>query len=104
MTLQNSLIKEINQAYGNLKIKKKFVLDIVLLLSDTFPILGETSIKGLYITTGTKRDGLSMSLFIAKCISNSILKLKNNYKFPEMFKPERKIISTMSLKEGLKKC
>ena len=102
MTLQNSLIKEINQAYGNLKIKKICVGHRPT-TSDTFPILGETSIKGLYITTGTKRDGLSMSLFIAKCISNSILKLKNNYKFPEMFKPERKIISTMSLKEGIEK-
>jgi glycine oxidase len=102
MTLQNSLIKEINQAYGNLKIKKICVGHRPT-TSDTFPILGETSIKGLYITSGTKRDGLSMSLFIAKCISNSMLNLKNNYKFPNMFKPERKIISTMSLKEGIEK-
>ena len=102
MTLQSSLIKEVNQAYGNLKIKKICVGHRPT-TADTYPILGKTSINGLYIASGTKRDGLSMSLYIAKCISNSVLNLKNNYKFPNIFKPERKLISTMSLKEGIEK-
>lgn len=102
MTLQNSLIKEVNQAYGGLKIKKICVGHRPT-TTDTFPLLGETRVKGLYIASGTKRDGLSMSLFIAKCISNSILNLRNNFIFPKMFKPERKIIHTMNLKEGIEK-
>ena len=102
MTLQNTLIKEINHTYSNLKIKKICVGHRPT-TADTFPLLGETSVKNLFIATGTKRDGLSMSLYIAKCITNSILKLNNKYNFPKMFKPERKNIFTMSVNEGIEK-
>jgi glycine oxidase len=100
--IMDSLLREINQNYGNLKIKKMCVGHRPT-TSDTFPLLGETSIKGLYIATGTKRDGLSLSIYIAKCIANSILKLKNKYNFPKVFRPERKIISTLTVNEGIEK-
>jgi len=100
--LMNSLLKEVNQNYGNLKIKK-ICTGYRPTTSDTFPIIGETSVKGLYIISGTKRDGLSLSLLLSKYITNSILKLKNGYKFPKVFKPERKLISTMTIKEGIEK-
>ena len=101
-TIMSSLMKEINQEYGVLKIKKICVGHRPT-TSDTFPLLGETSVKGLFIATGTKRDGLSMSLYISKCISNLILKQKNNYNFPNIFKPERKIISTMTTHQAIEK-
>jgi glycine oxidase len=101
-TIINSLVKEINQEYGILKIKKICVGHRPT-TSDTFPLLGETTVKGLFIATGTKRDGLSLSLYISKCISNMILKQKNNYNFPTIFKPERKIISTMTSYQAIEK-
>ena len=100
--IMDSLLKEINQNYGNLRIKKMCVGHRPT-TSDTFPLLGETSVRGLHIATGTKRDGLSLSIYIAKCIANSILKLNNKYNFPSAFRPERKIISTLTIKEGIEK-
>tara|TARA_B110000977_G_scaffold169100_1_gene218785 strand:+ start:27978 stop:29387 length:1410 start_codon:yes stop_codon:yes gene_type:complete len=101
-SIMNSLMREINQDYGKLKIKKICVGHRPT-TADTFPLLGETSVKGLYITTGTKRDGLTLSVYIAKCIANSILKLNNKYNFPKIFTPERKIISTLTVSQGIEK-
>jgi len=101
-SIMNSLMREINQDYGKLKIKKICVGHRPT-TADTFPLLGETSVKGLYIATGTKRDGLTLSVYIAKCIANSILKLNNKYNFPKIFSPERKIISTLTVSQGIEK-
>lgn len=59
---------------------------------DGYPLTGSTSIKGLYVITGTFRDGLSLSPYLARCLANEILDL--NKSFSEEFLPERAFIQT----------
>jgi glycine/D-amino acid oxidase-like deaminating enzyme len=57
---------------------------------DTFPLFGETSIEGIWIATGTKRDGFHLSPRIAeefaKCLND------RRQPFGGTFVPERKLI------------
>lgn len=60
--------------------------------ADIYPVLGKVdSIDGLWIATGTKRDGLFLSPLISDSISNEMLECGES-KLPEVFKPERKLI------------
>ena len=68
---------------------------------DTFPLLGETSIKGLWILSGTKRDGIHMSPLLGKSFALEILGGK--CLFENKFLPERKPIHTMTKEEGINK-
>lgn len=99
--LQQSLIKEINKSYSNLKIKKTLVGHRPTTL-DTYPIIGPTSIVGLYVASGTKRDGLTLSPLIGKIIADLILKKKQT-DMPSFFYPERKPLFTMSVEQGIEK-
>ena len=72
MGLQKSLTREINTNYSNLSIKKIIVGHRPTTI-DTYPLLGPTSLEGVYLATGTKRDGLTMSLLIGLEISNLII-------------------------------
>ena len=101
MGLQKSLTREINTNYSNLSIKKTIVGHRPTTI-DTYPLLGPTSLEGVYLATGTKRDGLTMSLLIGLEISNLIISKKQNT-IPKFFYPERKPIYTMSIKQGIKK-
>lgn len=101
MGLQKSLIKEINTDYSNLRLKKILVGHRPT-TADTYPLLGPTSIEGIYIATGTKRDGLTMSPLIGLAITNLILFGKQNL-IPKFFYPERELILTMSIRQGIKK-
>ncbi len=66
---------------------------------DTFPLIGETSIKGLWILSGTFRDGVHDSPLLAALISKQIL--FNEIMFKHPFQPERKPIQTMSREEAI---
>lgn len=100
-TMQNSLLREINNTLGDSEIIKICVGHRPTTL-DTFPLIGKTSLNNVYIATGNKRDGLTMSPYIGKKISEMIINdVKNN--LPKIFKPERKLIVTMSKKEGIEK-
>lgn len=69
---------------------------------DTFPLIGETSIAGLWLATGTKRDGFHMSPAIADAIKDAIFSEKAP--FENVFSPERKLIFTMSREASINKC
>lgn len=57
---------------------------------DTFPLFGETSIKGIWIATGTKRDGFHLSPRIADELSRCLI--DGGQPFEASFVPERKLI------------
>lgn len=102
MVLMKSLTKEINENYSNLKIKKILVGHRPT-TADTFPLIGPiNNHEGMYIATGTKRDGLTLSPLIGKIITDLIVQ-KNQKILPKFFYPERKIIKTMTKEEGIKK-
>jgi glycine/D-amino acid oxidase-like deaminating enzyme len=68
---------------------------------DTFPLIGETSIPGLWILSGTKRDGIHMSPLLAQSTAREMLGRKGL--FENGFKPERSLIHTLSREEGIRK-
>lgn len=61
---------------------------------DAFPLIGPTSIAGLWLLSGTYRDGLHLSPLLAKYISTKML--KNSDIFQNPFLPERRPLQTMS--------
>ncbi len=59
--------------------------------ADTFPLLGETHLKGIWMVNGTKRDGFTSS---PKIIDSLVKDLINeSKKLPRIFQPSRKLIS-----------
>jgi glycine/D-amino acid oxidase-like deaminating enzyme len=58
---------------------------------DTFPLLGESNIPGIWFANGTKRDGFTCSPFIANELSHAMLGKKHH--LPPRFLPARKLIS-----------
>ncbi len=68
---------------------------------DTFPLIGETSCEGLWITTGTKRDGFHMSPKIGAEIASAIF--ERTTPLNNIFKPERNLIVTMNKEEAIEK-
>ncbi len=57
---------------------------------DTFPLLGETSVKGLWLLTGTYRDGFHLSPLIAKLAVDALESGKDKLDGGEIFIPERR--------------
>ena len=101
--LQSSLIKEINVNFNNIKIDKICIGHRPTTI-DNFPLLGPSSIDGIWIASGTKRDGLTLSPLIGKAIADMVLnKNKKSNLIPKEFYPERKIIKTMSINQGIEK-
>ena len=68
---------------------------------DAFPIVGETSIKGLWVLSGTKRIGLHMSPFYSEYVATGIVEGKHTYE--NRFLPERKLFHTMTREQGISK-
>lgn len=66
---------------------------------DTFPLLGPTSIKGLWLLTGTYRDGLHQSPLLADELSNMILGIPSSLN--EAFLPERAPIKTRTVQQSI---
>lgn len=66
---------------------------------DTFPLIGATSISGLWMLTGTYRDGLHTSPLLAQLVADEILGEKPSFKHP--FGPERAPLQTMSKEEAI---
>lgn len=67
--------------------------------ADTYPLIGPTSLDGLWVLTGTKRDGIHMSPLYAQSLARQICGEKPI--FENKFLPERKLIHTMTKKEGI---
>jgi glycine/D-amino acid oxidase-like deaminating enzyme len=66
---------------------------------DTFPLIGETSIKGLWILSGTYRDGFHQSPLLGEHIANKILGEEGLIE--DIFSPERPLIQTMNPEESI---
>lgn len=66
---------------------------------DTFPVVGKTSLNGLWVLTGTYRDGLHDSPYFAKKIATQIL--AKNTDEHDLFSPERLPIQTMKREEAI---
>ncbi len=90
-------IEQINSQYYNAQLEKIF-LGFRPTSADTFPLIGQTSIEGLYMLTGTKRDGLHNSPVFARDMADRILKGQG---FIDRFPPERKILRWLSKAEGI---
>lgn len=67
---------------------------------DTFPLIGKTSIEGLWILNGTYRDGFHQSPLLATHMARLLLGKKGLFD-PHLFAPERELISTMTRKEAI---
>jgi len=67
---------------------------------DTFPLIGKTSIDGLWLLTGTYRDGIHQSPLLAQSIARQIL--GKSPLFDNLFSPERLPIQTMNKEQAIK--
>ncbi|MDE1465064.1 NAD(P)/FAD-dependent oxidoreductase [Spartinivicinus poritis] len=67
--------------------------------ADTFPLIGRTSLDGLWLMTGTFRDGLSLSPLLAKDMANKLLNKEPLCE--ELFSPEREPIQVWTKQEAI---
>ncbi len=68
--------------------------------TDGFPLIGETSWDGLYVLTGTYRDGFHKSPVLAQMIAEEILGQEATRQHD--YQPERSLIPTLSKEESIK--
>lgn len=68
---------------------------------DSFPLIGKTSITGIWVLSGTYRDGLHYSPFLATEIAAQILGEKTSFGEKNPFLPERKPIQTMTKEQAI---
>ena len=68
--------------------------------ADGFPLIGETSMEGLYILTGTYRDGFHKSPVLAEVIAEEIL--GEELTWQHNYQPERSLIPTVNKEESIK--
>ena len=66
---------------------------------DGFPLIGETSIKGLWTLTGTYREGIHLSSLFAQSLAKEML--DQPALFDNLFKPERLPIQTRNKQEAI---
>jgi glycine/D-amino acid oxidase-like deaminating enzyme len=70
--------------------------------ADTYPVIGPTSIKNLIVATGTKRDGFHLSPVLSEILTSILTGRSIDPRF-DVFKPERKLIRTLSRQEAVSK-
>lgn len=66
---------------------------------DTFPLIGKTSIEGLWLLTGTYRDGFHQSPFLGEALARKILGLP--HELSNVFAPERPLIRSFTKEESI---
>ena len=96
--LLRSLVEEINQAFffATMSLRGPGFRPVSM---DTFPLLGESHITGVWFANGTKRDGFTCSPYICGEIASAIL--GGESRLPKRFKPSRKLISYKTAKEAI---
>jgi glycine oxidase len=92
-------IEQINQNLSSSRIIKWNVGNRPVTL-DTFPLIGRTSINNLSILTGTYRDGIHQSPYLAKYMSDIVLQKSEISK--NLFTPERNLIQIFSVEDSIK--
>lgn len=70
--------------------------------SDTYPIVGKTSINNLYILSGTKRDGFHMCPVLSDFVVKQIMGQNIDPRF-NWFSPERPLIRSLTRKQSIDK-
>jgi glycine oxidase len=70
--------------------------------ADTFPLVGPTSVKGLYLATGTKRDGIHCAPFWSAVLADLVEGKKIDARL-DVFRPERTLIRTLTKAQGIAK-
>jgi glycine oxidase len=70
--------------------------------SDTYPLIGKTEIKNLYIVSGTKRDGFHLSPLISQLIVDQIYGKPTNPRY-KYFSPDRQLIRNTSREDAIRK-
>ena len=93
-------LEQINQELHRSRIQQWNVGNRPVTL-DGYPLIGQTSVPGLWIASGTYRDGFHKSPFIAQHMANEMLGRKGLIDH-DLFKPERKFIRGMSVQESIK--
>lgn len=68
--------------------------------ADGFPLIGQTSWEGLFILSGTYRDGFHQGPVLAQIIADEILGTKPAWEHG--FQPERPLIKTLSRAESVR--
>jgi len=96
--LLRSLVEEINYAffYATVSIRGPGFRPVAI---DTFPLLGESHIPGIWFANGTKRDGFTCSPFISRELARAILGGPSG--LPARFQPARKLISYKNRQQAL---
>ena len=96
--LMKCAIEQIDQNFYNCEVTKWIVGNRPLTI-DTFPLMGSTSVKGLYLMTGTYREGFHLSPHIAPYMASIIL--DENREENNLLKPERSFIKMMTIEESI---
>lgn len=92
------LMEQVNQSYYSATWSKAMIGHRPVSI-DGFPLIGKTSIDGLWILTGTYRDGIHLSPLISKHIAKQILGTKAVLDYS--FEPERKPIVSFTKDEAI---
>ena len=88
--LLRGLVEEMHQAffYATIALRGPGFRPVT---ADTFPLLGQSHIEGLWFANGTKRDGFTCSPYLARELASAIL--GGSSALPQRFRPSRKLIS-----------
>ncbi|MGX9883401.1 NAD(P)/FAD-dependent oxidoreductase [Streptomyces sp. NPDC002276] len=68
---------------------------------DCFPLIGESSLRGLHFATGTYRDGFHCSPVIARHVTDTVLNQATTDPNFDWFTPKRPPIQTMTVGEAI---
>jgi glycine/D-amino acid oxidase-like deaminating enzyme len=95
-------IEQIDQNFYNAEIQDWIVGNRPVTV-DTFPLIGEVSIKGLYLLAGTYRDGFLLSTYLSEYCANLMLN-DSDIETNNIFKPERDFIQTTNIQDSIDEC
>jgi glycine/D-amino acid oxidase-like deaminating enzyme len=98
LTLLQGALEQINSELCQEEIQKWYLGSRPITI-DTFPTLGPTSIPGLWLMTGTYRDGIHAAPVLSTLLANQYMGEAPG--LPEIFRPERKPISTLTQEESI---
>lgn len=98
--LMEAAMEQINEGYYNATLERWIVGHRPTAL-DNFPLIGETSVKGLWILSGTRREGIHVSPLLARSLSGELLGQPPLLEHP--FAPERPLIRVMTREEGIQR-
>lgn len=89
-TLLNGLTSEFHQLFlrAGFSIRKTGFRPVSL---DTFPLLGESDVPGIWFCNGTKRDGFTCAPFLAAEMTKAMA--GQHHGLPALFRPSRALIS-----------